>query len=134
MQFKAGGKYRHFVSPMLALLALVNKICGYTQPVAKTNTCLGYKSACTFLLCFFSFTDLRGELDKLTSRIQQTDSIYNTVCTAQQQYEFTCAKYNQKLKSAQVVIEEQITPEQGLSVMQEKITSVEVLEYKCVQF
>ena len=73
------------------------------------------------------FPDLRGELDKLTSRKQQTDSIYNTVCTAQQQYEFACAKYNQKFKSAQAVIEEQITPEQGLSVMQEKITSVEVL-------
>lgn len=72
------------------------------------------------------FIDLRSELERLSVKLQQTDSNYNTVCEAQQQYEFTCAKYNKKLKSAQAVIEEQITPEKGLSVMEERMTSLQV--------
>jgi len=59
--------------------------------------------------------------------VQEIESAYNTANTTQQQYEFTCAKFDQKLKSAESVTEELIVPEQGLQAMQEHMTTLKVL-------
>ena len=78
-----------------------------------------------------AFVELRAEINLLATKVQDIETGYNTSMDAQQQFEFVCAKFNQKLKSSQAVVEETITPEQGLNVMQSQMASLEVLECSC---
>lgn len=79
-------------------------------------------------------SDLRSEVEALSAKLHHVDSTYKSVSESQQQYEFICAKFNQKLNSVQAVTEEQITPEQGLTVMQERMTSLEVSNFYITTF
>ena len=71
---------------------------------------------------------MKAEIDSLCAKVQETETNYNTALGAQQQFEFASAKFNQKLRSAQAVAEERITPEQGFDAMQTQLASLQVYD------
>lgn len=69
---------------------------------------------------------MRAEVDSLAAQVHDMETGYNTAVAAQQQFEFACAKFKQKLKLSEAVVEETITPEQGLVAMQGHMATLEV--------
>lgn len=61
-----------------------------------------------------------------TSEIEECCQTVSSVLDLQQQYEYVSAKLSQRLKAVRDVVAADITPQSGLSAMQEQLSQLQV--------
>lgn len=71
-------------------------------------------------------SDMDSTVESLATQLDQSNDRVNKLSDLQQQFEFACAKFNKKLASVKSKVNENITPDNGLNVMQGHLAELQV--------